>query len=469
MSKQLPERASLEHLKNEAKALKIQTGQRLAESQLQIARDYGFLSWAKLKRHVEGFPSRREAFFSAISAGDRALVEQILNEDPGLVRSHNPDSFGQVPISAAANREDRGMIDLLLSRGADIDARSDWWAGSFGALDFGSDEIAEYLISKGATLTAHAAARLGKVEELREIVKSNPESVRERGGDGQFPLHFARNAETVDILVDAGADPDARDIDHESTAAQWRIQNSDVLSQLVERGASTDIFMAVALDNPSLIASHLLADPASLTRKTNEPGNPMIRHQAPGSPIYVYELGFSRPLQVAANMGKDNAYSFLFDQSPPQAQLLAACWKGDLEKAHALKSHVKSLSKEDASQVADAARNRRHDLLALMLEIGFPVDSQDHEGMAPVHWASFHGDSDALNIILPYRPSLSLKNGYGGTALGTLGYGSIHGWYVKTGAHAECAQILIDAGAEVKAEMRGNDAVNAVLDSYRSR
>ena len=468
MSKQLPESPNLEHLKNEAKALKKQTGQRLAEAQLLIAREYGFPSWAKLKQHVVGFPDLRRAFFLAMRDGDHSLAQKLLSESPALIHSRDPDSFGQVPIAAAASRNDLKMVDLVLKAGADVDARSDWWAGSFGAMDFCDERTADYLISKGATLTAHAAARLGKAEELRQILQDNPAAVHARGGDGQFPLHFSQTAEIVDILMDAGADPDARDIDHEGTAAQWRIKNAEVLQRLVQRGAATDIFIAIALDDPSRIQKHLDEDPASLNRKTNEPGNPMIPVDAPGAHIYTYELGFGRPLQVAANLGKDRAYGHLFLQSPPAVQLLAACWKGDRETVLKLRDSLKDLSPQDASQIADAARNRRHDLLALMLEVDFPIDAQDHEGMTALHWAGFHGDAEGMRLLLPRNPSLTLKNGYGGTALSTTCYGSMHGWYAKTGSYAECAQLLVEAGADPR-NLHGSEAVNEVLREAFSR
>ncbi|MBC8065960.1 MAG: hypothetical protein H7Y17_14095 [Chlorobia bacterium] len=464
MSKLLPERPSLEHLKNEAKALKkAQSLPKLADAQLALARDYGFPSWAKLKRHVEGYDSIRDAFFDAIQAGDRQRVKQALEEAPGLARAHNPHNFGATPVTVAAGREDIPMIDLLIKAGADADARSDWWAGSFGPLDYCEEKTAEHLLKKGATLTPHAAARLGRVKELKAMLAKNPERVHERGGDGQFPLHFAKTAEIVDILVDAGADVDARDIDHEATAAQWRIKNFEVLKRLVERGASTEIFIAVALDDPDLIQKHLDQDPKSLTRKANEPGNPMIHDRAPGAPIYIYDIGYVTPLQLAANLGRERAFDCLFEKSPPGAQLVAAAWKGDRDLAVKLKGHVKSLSKEEASQVADAERYRQHDKLALMLELGFDVNAQDHEGMGPVHWAGFHGDLDALKIILPYGPNLELKNGYGGTALSTTCYGSLHGWYTKTGDYAECVQMLIEAGSVVTESMSGSEAVNSVL------
>ena len=468
MSKQLPERPSLEFLKNEAKALKKSTGQRLSEAQLEVARDYGFRSWPHLKRHVEGYDSARDVFFAAIQAGDRARTNEILDIDPGLIHSHNPHSFGQVPISAATSRSDRPMIDLLLKRGADIDARSDWWAGSFGALDFCSPEIADYLLSKGATLTPHAAARLGMADELQRMIAANPGVVHERGGDGQYPLHFSSSPEIVDILADAGADMDARCIDHESTAAQWRAKEFDVLEALIRRGAATDIFTAVAVDEPKLVEKHLSEDPDSLLRKAAEPGNPMIHHAAPGAPIYVYVLGNLRPLQVAANLDRKKAFQFLFEKSPGPVQLMAACWMGDRSTAESLSKYLPELSAEDLSQVSDAAKARRHDLVRLMLELGFPVDAQDNEGMSPVHWAGFHGDLEGLRTILSFQPDLTLKNGYGGDALSTTCYGSANCWY-PDGKYADSVRLLLDSGAPFRSDIHGTDEVNAVLKEYANR
>lgn len=468
MSKQLPERPSLEYLKNEAKALKKAHGlSKLSEAQFAVAKEYGFPSWTRLKQYVEGYDDLREAFFDAIRAGDRDRVAQALHQSPGLIRAHDPRHFGEVPISTAANRSDKGMIDLLLKAGADIDARSDWWAGSFGALDYADEETSAYLLKKGAKLTAHSAARLGMAKELKEILSQNPEAVRERGGDGQFPLHFAKTAEIVDILVDAGADLDARDIDHESTAAQWRIKNGEVLKRLVERGAATDIFIAVALDDPDLIAQHLEQDPEGLTRKSNQPA-PLLHDKAPGAPIYIYEIGHVSPIQLAANLEKQKAFDFLFEKSPPALKLLAATWRGDRETALKYKSEAKNLAKEEAAQICDAARYRRLDLLRLMLELGFDVDAQDHEGMSPVMWSGFHGWKEGIETVLPYQPNLEIKNVYGGTALGTLTYGSVNGWY-RDAPFAECAQMLIDAGSEVLSQMSGSPEVNEVLAKSRNR
>lgn len=480
MSKQLPEQPSLEHLKNEAKALlrlakkgdhvaSKQVGEpRLANSQLAVAREYGFVSWSKLKRAVEGYANQRDALFAAIRAGDRDRVHQVLTENPSVVHARDPNSFGASAMGAAGHRNDRLMIDLLLQHGADIDARSDWWAGSFGALDFTDEETSRHLLARGATLTAHAAARLGMAEELRQIIARNPAAANERGGDGQYPLHFAKTPEIVDILLDAGAEINARDLDHEGTAVQTRVMDADILKRLVERGAATDIFSAIALQDLGLVKEHLAGDPDALNRRVDEPGNPMIP-QAPGWHIYTYNLGFVRPVQAAIKLEAEEIYQHLFELSSPKDQFLAACAKADKAMAEQILSEHPNLLTEltlaDRLAVCEAAKSQQGKPLAVLLALGFDVDTEDGEKMTSAHWASFHGRDDLLELILPFKPDLEKKNVYGGTVLSTGLYGSLYSGS-KSGNYPRAAEVLIAAGAKLPDKAFGSPEVIQVLRRY---
>ena len=117
------------------------------------------------------------------------------------------------------------MLDVLLDAGADINARSQWWAGGFGLLDSASPDLAAYAIERGAVLDAHSASRLGFLDKLRDLIARDPQLVHARGGDGQTPLHFASTTEIAAYLLGQGADIDARDVDHESTPAQWMVKD----------------------------------------------------------------------------------------------------------------------------------------------------------------------------------------------------------------------------------------------------
>src|SRR6185312_8770586 len=165
--------------------------------------------------------------------------------------------FGLHALYAAVQRSDRETIDVLLQAGAIISKRSEWWAGGFGILDDCDPSMVPFLTARRAVIDAHAAARFGMLPCLRELVAADPDIVHARGGDGQAPLHFASTVEVAEFLLSSGADIDARDIDHESTPAQYMLRveqrrhyphdRQDVARFLVSRGCYTDILMAAAL------------------------------------------------------------------------------------------------------------------------------------------------------------------------------------------------------------------------------
>src|SRR4051812_6730263 len=204
------------------------------------------------------------ALMSAITSNDAPRAAQILYAHPDLKPRLNDPApgghFGQTALLPAVERRNRDLIDLLLHHGADINARSHWWAGGFGVLDADHD-LHDFLLARGATLTPHAAARLGRVNDLRALLDRDPSLVHARGGDGQTPLHVAATVEVAALLLDHGADPDALDVDHESTPAQYLIKaHTDVAAHLVACGARTDLLLATALGDEKRVRQHLDAN-----------------------------------------------------------------------------------------------------------------------------------------------------------------------------------------------------------------
>lgn len=413
---------------------------------------------------MESPGDNKPAFFHAIKAGDRATVARLLDAEPSLIAAHEDECFGATPLGLAADKNDRAMIDLLLDRGADVNGKSTWWAGGFGPLDFANEETTRLLLGRGAQLTAHAAARLGWADELKEILSKEPDTVSQRGGDGQFPLHFASTPEIVDILVDAGADLEARDFDHVSTAAQTRIANSAVCRRLLERGAMPDIYIALMLEDLALLTRLIDEDPESLSRTPVDPGNPMIP-TAPGLPIYTYNIGLGRPFQVALHAGRGLASQAIFERSSPALRLLIACWTGDVEAAKALAGHVSELTPRDHAMLAAAAWDRRLEVVRLMLELGFNPDATGVHHSSALDRAAFHGFDDVVELILRYQPSLTIENEFGGTPLGACIYGSLNSWR-RDGNFPRCVELLLEAGSPRPEKHQGSPAVNEVLQRY---
>ncbi|HEY6060198.1 MAG TPA: ankyrin repeat domain-containing protein, partial [Gemmatimonadales bacterium] len=285
MTRRLPDRPNLDHLKKQAKQLlrgletrNPQAIERyravlsrpapddpsLADAQHALALEYGFTSWPKLKAHVESIGPAGDpvaVLVAAIKANDTNAARRALQDHPELkARLDDPlpgFAFGATPLLAALPSGNREMIDLLLEAGADINQRSHWWAGSLGVLD-DDHGLAPYLIERGARVDVHAAARLGMMDRLAELIAADPGLVHARGGDGQTPLHFAPTIELAALLLDKGADVDARDVDHESTPAQYMVRSrQDVARYLVRRGCKTDLLLAAALGDVELVRRHL--------------------------------------------------------------------------------------------------------------------------------------------------------------------------------------------------------------------
>ena len=309
---------------------------KLADAQHVIAREHGFENWSALKAHVEAAqppvdPMQSLAPPSAATTSRRSagLSISIPSCDSRLDEPLPGASFGETALLAAVQRTNTAMIDLLFREGADVNARSHWWAGSFGVLD-NDRGLAPYLIERGARVDAYAASRHGMLDRLRALVNDDPDVVHTRGGDGQTPLHVAANVEIARFLLEHGADIDARDIDHESTPAQYLIrERQDVARFLVDRGARTDILMVAALGDLERVRGHLDADPASIRTEVSDQFFPKIDHRAGGT-IYTWTLGAHKTAHlIAREFGHEKVVQLLMERSPTELKLALASELGD--------------------------------------------------------------------------------------------------------------------------------------------
>jgi ankyrin repeat protein len=335
-------------------------------------------------------------------------------------------------------------------------------------------ELANYAIARGATVDVHAAARLGLLDRVRELVTADPALVHARGGDGQTPLHFASTVPVAEYLLDCGADINALDVDHESTPAQYMsADRQDVARYLVSRGCRTDLLLACALGDLALCKKHLEADPACIRMRVSREYFPIINPKSGGT-IYQWTLGFYISAQgVARKFGHEELVRFLDEQSPPALRLVEACWSGDAERAKAILRErpkaIEELTDADKCQVAHAARNNELPAVKLMLQSGFPVDGTSQHHATALHWAGFHGNREMVEQLLARGASLeALDADFHATPLGWVTHGSENGWYAQAGDYAGCVDAMLRAGAKLPATDSGSAPVKAVLEKWRS-
>ena len=311
----------------------------LADAQLVVARGYGFESWAAMKRKIESLTRTPvEQFVIALHEGDVARVRELLEQHAEVRAAVNAPigHFDSRPVAMV--RQNLPMLDLLLVYGADLNLKSAWWAGGFGLLEADiTPEGAAPLIARGAIVDIFAAAHLGRLDRVVELVEADPSLVYARGGDGKTALHCATTVEIARYLLDRGGAIDARDVDHESTAAQHLVREAPAVARLLaDRGAWFDIFLAVGLRDAALIERCLRNDPDALDHRTGQ-GKYEVAHDGKRAAT-AEEIGDRRgdiyrwvfdhhvsALDAARRLGHAEIVEQLLQAASPSQRLLAAC------------------------------------------------------------------------------------------------------------------------------------------------
>lgn len=241
------------------------------------------------------FVTRVQELIAAAESGDRERAARLLQDQPGLasIQGSRPFWEGGVPgLVVAADRGNREIADLLLEHGADVNARSTpphgpehGWAPLHVAL--GDEAMAAHLIARGAVVDIFAAAGLGDEARVRALLDEEPARVRATGPDGATPLHFASTAAVARLLLDRGADLEARDAFHAGTPLRWACPRGSaaVIRLLRERGASADVFLLCALGDVDRLRALLAEDPARARVLGDE--KDVLRGGGAATPLHV--------------------------------------------------------------------------------------------------------------------------------------------------------------------------------------
>ncbi len=330
--------------------------------------------------------TQESEFFAAIKNGRSDEVRSLVGQHRQLLQARDACSFGGTPLNISIFRKDRQMVDLLLDLGADPNDQSDWWAGPWNAvqsaLQSGQPELAAHLIGRGATVGIHEAAGLSRIDELKSLLRKAPDLIDFRGGDGCTPLHFAGSSEVVDILLDHGANIDARDIDHYSTAAQYLAKSHpEVTRYLFSRGASTDIFSAIVSGDRAVASQLIQSDPTTLeqriNRKTFPPGP-----KYPVDNILTFTIGLNATtMHAAAIAERPEMIDLLIDHG------------GDVDMIGGY---------DDSTALHQAAWNDSLTVAKRLVEAGADINKRSGtlHNNSPAGWAIVAGSADVFCYLI---------------------------------------------------------------------
>jgi|RhiMetdeSRZDD1v2_1073273.scaffolds.fasta_scaffold01636_17 uncharacterized protein len=155
--------------------------------------------------------------FEAAAAGDAERVRTVLSKDPSLRDAHAPD--GWTPLHLASHFRQMSVIDLLLAHGADVNA-----------------------VSRNADANAplHAAAAGGADAAVMGRLIEAGARVNHRQSHGFTALHEVAaigNMEVARLLLDAGAEPDAKNAEGQTPSELARAAGHVALAETLEAAA----------------------------------------------------------------------------------------------------------------------------------------------------------------------------------------------------------------------------------------
>jgi ankyrin repeat protein len=237
-----------------------------------------------LRAHLDEYPHLMDALgggFQKATAlhlaalnNQHAAVRLLIARGANLDIRDFPDNAS--PLHFAAARSDLETIRLLVEAGADVDGKGDdhdvgvlGWATCFRHV---REDVAAYLLSRGAELNLWTAIALDRADDVRAIIAREPPllaSRMTRNHHRRTALHHAaaRNRlRIVRLLVELGADPDATDATGATplTTASQEGADPAIVEMLIAAGARLDFLTAVNLKRHDLAEAMLAEDPARL-------------------------------------------------------------------------------------------------------------------------------------------------------------------------------------------------------------
>jgi ankyrin repeat protein len=150
-----------------------------------------------------------QAFFDAIKGGRLDEVRSLVQDDPTLVRAQDPNGASAILVSVYHQRKD----------------------------------VAALLVDLGAPVDLFEASALGRVDQIQQILRTEPQRVSEYAPDGFTPVALAAffgHIDAVRALIAAGADvraPAKNPFKVQALHAAVASRNLEIVRAVLEAGA----------------------------------------------------------------------------------------------------------------------------------------------------------------------------------------------------------------------------------------
>jgi ankyrin repeat protein len=359
---------------------------KLADVQLELAREHGFSSWPLLKEHVERLgaeqPFRTDLDYyrgraEGIATVDGVTVAEARRE---LARRHGFASWVRLEEHVKALRD-------------------------------GSEPPTPFLL-------AYRAVEAGDRDRLIELLDRHPELVEMRGTNGNDLFGMAGDLEITRLLLERGADPN-RGNDYGWTKLHQAGYGNDRELALVLLGAGSRTDLSARGDG----------------------GTPLVQALFWGHREVVDVLGLEpRNFRVAAGLGRLDLIRELVGTP-------AAGAHRDYYRPHG--GFPAWQPTEEPQEVLDealvwAAKSGRVEAVRLLVELGARVDADPYRG-TPLIWAAVNGRVETVRALVELGADPNQRGTFGGPTHGE-GVTALHP-AAQSGQH-DAVETLLELGAD---------------------
>jgi ankyrin repeat protein len=359
---------------------------------------------------------RDTRLIDAVKSGNSTAVATLLQKK---VDVNAPEADGTTALHWAVRNDDAPLVDRLIRAGANVKAQNRYGVTPIAlACENGSATVVERLLKAGVSANTtgplgetalHICARTGKADAVRVLLTNRALVDPIENWRGQTPLMWAAaegNADTMSLLIEAGADVNAR-----SSIIAWERQRTEEpRDKWLPPGGLTPLLFAAR--DGKIASARVLIDA--------------------GADINLVDPDRHTPLILALSNGQLDVAALLIERG---ADVNMEDKVGQTALYAAVDVHTVPASNRPAPRETDDAVSSV-DVIKLLLAKGARVDA-------------------ALRAQLPYRTKLDR----GGD--GVLGAGTTPLIRAAKSGDAAVIKLLLEKGANAKAATR--NGVTAVM------
>jgi len=345
----------------------------------------------------------------------RVEILPVIFEKNVFTARRNKD--GYTPVMIAIKENHTTMLDTLLSKGASVENDVDYVKPLDLALEKKDYELATKLIEHGANVDH--VNRKDETPLILSIENNDLKSIKllldnganvEGVENGEDPLQYALdrlNADAIELLLNAGADPNAPD-KKGRTPLYIAIEEQKIglARLLVEKGGNagfvsstwklTPVQLAIDLKNLDML-SLLIVNGAPVDVETDFDKIPLAMAIRAGAPFVSYILQSGN---VNLSTTDEDGNTFLH---------FAAIYENNGRIARELIDHginIDSVNNEGQTPLHVAASKGNNEVVKILVSLGADINAKDTDGNTPLmlskgeieHFLSLYGAKRASDL-----------------------------------------------------------------------